>query len=275
MSSILVFGASGSVGRFALPVLAGDHRLTAVSRSKSGGGWLQAGLEDKIVWPDVEIVLSLGPLDAFSAWLEKYRGPSLRRVIALSSMSAETKRDSADPQEQALAQRLRDAEDSLARTAAARGIDWTIFRPTMIYGAGTDRNLTPIARFMRRWRVLPIPFSANGLRQPVHAADVAQACFAALAEPAAFGKTYPLGGGERLSFRDILWRLRAGSPGFVLPLPVPRFVLSLAARWRPDAGISRAALQRLDMDLIADNVPANRDFGYAPCSFSPSDAFVD
>ena len=65
--------------------------------------------------------------------------------------------------------------------AAERGIACTVFRPTLIYGAGTDRSLAPIARFARRWRVLPVPLGANGLRQPVHARDLAAACVAVLA----------------------------------------------------------------------------------------------
>ncbi len=162
MSTVLVFGASGAVGRFALPLLAPVHRLLPVSRS-ARPDWITADLNDSTATlPDAEIALSLGPLDAFAVWLERRPVGGLRRIVAMSSMSAQTKRDSPDPAERALAQRLRDAESRLREAATARNIPWTIFRPTLIYGAGIDKTLAPLARLAQRWRVLPIPFGASG-----------------------------------------------------------------------------------------------------------------
>src|SRR5882724_10751919 len=158
MSIILVFGASGSVGRFLLPQLLQQHRVIAVSRVQHVGEveWIGGDLNDQSIhWPQAEMAISLGPLDAFVTWLQRNPATTLRRIIALSSMSAESKRDSIDPRERALAERLRAAETMLMGIATERGVACTLFRPTLIYGAGTDRSLAPIARFARRWRVLP------------------------------------------------------------------------------------------------------------------------
>ncbi|HST27403.1 MAG TPA: hypothetical protein VLK26_03435 [Rudaea sp.] len=264
MPAILIFGASGAVGRFALPMLAPDHRLLPASRS-ARPGWFTAELNDPTTTlPDTEIVLSLGPLDAFANWLERTPTAALRRIVAISSMSAHSKQDSSDPAERALAQRLGEAESRLRESATARAIAWTIFRPTLIYGAGIDRTLAPLARFAQRWRVLPIPFGASGLRQPVHAADLATACASVIANTTTFGKTYELGGGERLRFDALIRRVREAIPGFVLPLPVPLTVLHLLAR---PARIAPGALARLRIDLIADNTDAIRDFDYSPRPF--------
>lgn len=264
MSTILIFGASGAIGRFALPLLALEHRVLPVSRIPCQG-WIAADLNDPTVTlPDADIALSLGPLDAFAGWLEGRPVGGLRRIIAMSSMSAQTKRDSPDPGERALAARLHDAEARMHDAAAARAIDWTIYRPTLIYGAGVDATLAPIARFARRCRVLPVPRGASGLRQPVHAADLAAACNAALANPATFGKIYELGGGERLRFDAMIRRLRETVRGLVLPLPIPLFALRRFAR---ALCIAPGALARLHVPLIADNTAAIRDFGYAPAPF--------
>jgi nucleoside-diphosphate-sugar epimerase len=141
----------------------------------------------------------------------------------------------------------------------------------LIYGAGMDRSLTAIARFARRWRVLPVPLGANGLRQPVLARDLAGACAAVLANAVTFGKIYPIGGGERLRFDAMLMRLRDAVPGFVLPLPLPMMALRLAARWQQGAFFSTSAVARLREPLIADNSAAARDFGYAPAAFIACD----
>jgi len=109
MSTILVFGASGPVGRFLLPPLAARSRVLAVSRAPriADSAWLCADINDaRVAWPAAETVLSLGPLDAFAGWLERYDTTALRRVIAFSSMSAESKAGSPDPAERALAARL-------------------------------------------------------------------------------------------------------------------------------------------------------------------------
>jgi len=112
---------------------------------------------------------------------------------------------------------------------------------------------------------LPIPLGATGLRQPVHAKDLADACLAVVDNVATYGKTYALGGGERLSFSSMLQRLRAAQRGFVVTLPVPLFALRVLARITP------AALARVREPLIADITPAQRDFGYAPRQFAAED----
>lgn len=262
--TILVFGAGGAIGRFVLPLLAPDHCVLPVARA-ARPNWIAADMNDPaIVWPDTQIALSLGPLDIFAAWLERTPAAGLRRIVAISSMSALSKQDSPDPSERAVAQRLRDAEARLREVATARDIAWSIFRPTLVYGAGVDQTLAPLARFARRWRVLPIPFGATGLRQPVHAADLAAACATAIAKPATFGKRYELGGGERLRFDAMIRRLRKSVPGRVLALPIPIGALRLLAR---PARIAPGALARLRIPLVADNTDANRDFGYAPRPF--------
>jgi uncharacterized protein YbjT (DUF2867 family) len=278
MSRITIFGASGQVGHYLLPELGTRHSLVAVSRAPriAESPWLCADINDERVnWPAADSVISLGPLDAFAAWLDRYRGDALRRVIALSSMSAESKIDSPDPAERDLAGRLNIAEVQVTRRAEASGIALTLFRPTLIYGAGSN-SLSRIAAFARRWHVLPVPLGARGLRQPVHARDLARACVAALDNARTYGKIYPLGGGERLRFDEMLARLYEALGGRAVRLPVPLPVLSLAARWRPAGGLfSAAAVARLREPLIADNSAAQRDFGYAPGAFDAGAALPD
>jgi nucleoside-diphosphate-sugar epimerase len=287
LATVLIFGASGAVGRFLAPQLAlFGARVLAVSRDppqqddRANVRWIRGDLFDATleIADAVDIVVSLGPLDAFARWYERRAPAGARRVVALSSMSAESKRVSPDRAERELAERLRDAEARLARAARARGAAWTILRPTLIYGDGRDRSLAPIARLARRWRVLPIPAGAAGLRQPVHAADLAGAVLAAIDCTAAAGRTYPVGGGERLRFDELLGRLRAAVPGFVLAVPVPLFALRLWGRLRRGAGAAGfgdAALRRLREPLVADNAAAERDLGYAPRAFDAAEVLPE
>lgn len=283
MTTCLVCGASGAVGRFLLPrLLDAGHEVIAVSRSprtstRAGLRWTVGDLDRGLPMPvGVEAILSLGPLDAFSRWLASSSAPSsLRRVIAFGSMSIDSKRASRDPHERDMVARLVEGERSLIAAATARGASWTVLRPTLVYGAGIDRNLTPLARFVQRWRVLPRLSGAHGLRQPVHADDLAGACVAVLAQAREPGRTYPLGGGERIGFGEMLERVRrsAAMPTLAVPLPlgVARALADIAAR----VGVpiaSAAAFERLDSDLVADHAAAVADFGWAPRGFAPTAA---
>lgn len=282
MSTFIIFGATGATGRLLLPrLLERDARVYGVSRAPPASAarpqltWVRGdlfGVVDTLP-AAAEVVVSLGPLDAFAAWFDGVPVAGVRRVIALSSMSAETKSASPDAAERALSESLRNAEQRLLRAAAARGIACTVLRPTLIYGGGDDRSLVPIARFALRWRVLPFPLGASGLRQPVHALDLACAVDAVVDCAVARGKIYALGGSERLRFDHMLLRVRAAIPEFVLPLPVPRTIIRAALQMRgARAGvISAAAAGRLRTDLVADTAEAATDFGFAPCAFKAED----
>lgn len=278
----LVAGASGAIGRFLLPrLLAAGHDVVALSRTPRTSAdpclrWVVGNLDHDVpALPPLDAVFSLGPLDAFARWFERAHEIGAPRVVAFGSMSLETKRDSTDPAERALAARLDAAERMLRAASEARGGTWTLFRPTLIYGAGVDRSLSPIARLAQRWRVFPRLPAATGLRQPVHAEDLAAACMAALGSAQAACRTYALGGGERLAFDAMLARVQASLPVRTLPLPIPlaplRGMLGVAAALGLQPSRA-AALARLRRDLVADDAAAKADFGWSPRAFRPDAA---
>jgi nucleoside-diphosphate-sugar epimerase len=160
---------------------------------------------------------------------------------------------------------LRDGEAALAEACARRGLRWNVLRPTIVYGAGLDRSLTPIAQRAAHWRVFPLP-AGRGLRQPVHADDIAQASVAALRADAPSGHVLPIGGGERLSAAAMFARVRASLPVATLPLPIPAALLRLGQRVAPSL---RGPLIRLEQDLVADNAELIRLLGIAPRPFRP------
>lgn len=269
--TVLVFGGSSQIGHFALPrLLSRGEAVLALSRRPRGAPsavrWLRGELPDAVPeLPEVTAIISFGPLAAFAQWLAHTPLVGAPRVIATSSMSAQTKRESSVPAERAIARQLRDGEAALAAACARHGCAWTVLRPTLVYGAGLDQSLTPLARRGMRLRVFPLP-AGSGLRQPVHADDIAQAVVAALACPAAAGRIVPIGGGERLSAQEMFARVRHSLPLVTMPLPLPPWLLRAGGRLAPRL---RGPLSRLDADLIADNDELQQLLGIRPRAFRP------
>ena len=277
MSAPLVIGLSGQVGQALLPLLRerGGEWL-ALSRwpqpELAGVQWLQGSLE---AMPALALqaptILSLGPLDAFAAWFESADSQA-RRVIALGSTGRRDKQRSGDRAERELADRLVASESRLFAASAARGVALTLLRPSLVYGGGRDRSLSPMVERARRWRVLALPRNAQGLRQPVHVADVAAAVLACLEVPATAGKAYDLPGGETLAFDDMVQRtLQRQAPGTrLLRLPTPLFgLLAQLARLLDSGAPGTGVISRIALDQIADPGPAQRDFRYTPRGFEP------
>lgn len=264
-----VLGGSSQIGYFLLPRLrAAGIDAVALSRhprvNAPGVTWLKGALPDDVpALPAVDAIVSFGPIDALARWLESNAPRGIRHVVATSSMSAESKREADDPAERATSQRLRDGEAALAAVCTRLGIGWTVLRPTLIYGIGMDKSLSPIARRAARLRVFPLP-AGRGMRQPVHADDIAAAAVAALGTPAANGRIIPVGGGERLTAAQMFARVRRSMPSPTFPLHVPRALLgAMRAVWPR----TRGPISRLDADLIADNTQLESILGIHPRAF--------
>jgi nucleoside-diphosphate-sugar epimerase len=195
----------------------------------------------------------------------------MTRLVAFSSTSRFTKQDSEVAGEQAVAARLERAEADVEAFCAQHGVAWTILRPTLIYDEGHDGNVSRLAGLIRRFGVLPLSGGGGGLRQPVHAQDLAVGALAAASAPAAFDRAYDLVGGETLTYRGMAGRIfeGLGRRPAVIALPPALFALALklASPFLP--GATAAMGTRMGRDLTFDSSDAVRDFGWAPRDFHP------
>jgi len=274
---VLVIGASCQIGHFLLPSLINDGvDVCALSRrpreDSPGLHWLTGalpGCAPPLLAPDAaqwDGIISYGPLAALAQWLSGFHAAPAPALVAVSSMSVVSKAASPVAVERAMVARMLDAERAIGNQCERLRMRWTILRPTLVYGAGLDSNFTPLARRARRWRWFPLPHG-RGLRQPVHAADVAEASWRALCRPEASGHVVSLGGGERLPVNAMFARVRASLDVWTLPVPLWRWSRRLLACVLPRAC---GPLLRLDSDLVADNGQAMRLLGITPRPFIPA-----
>ena len=151
------------------------------------------------------------------------------------------------------------------------GLEYTLVRPTMIYGSELDKNMHRLLRFLDRSPVFPIFGSGENLWQPVYHEDCAQGIYEALMRPAAVGHSYDLPGAKPITYLELV-KTAAGALGkkpriVRLPLePVRRF-LAAAERLRVPLPIRSEQVLRLREDKAYPYEKARRELGYAPRPF--------
>ena len=82
-------------------------------------------------------------------------------------------------------------------------LDWTIFRPSLIFGPGGE-FVEMLAELIRKVPVVPVLGDGQYRMQPVAVEQVAASFVKALQMPESIGRTYHLGGSESYTYDQIL-----------------------------------------------------------------------
>ena len=117
---------------------------------------------------------------------------SVRRLVHMSALGADVNGPSKYL-------RTKGAAEALVR---ASGLDWTIFRPSVIYGR--DDNFLNL--FALLLKLAPVMFlaSPNARFQPVFVEDVATAIVHSITDVATYGKSYDLCGPRVYTLRELV-----------------------------------------------------------------------
>ena len=197
------------------------------------------------------------------------RGAGARRFLHMSAMGASE-----------------DSPSQYGRTKAAgekavraSGLDWTIFRPSIIFGPGDGfvSLLAPIVK--RNPGFIPVIGPGTTKFQPVSIHDVARVFAEALERPETIGRAFEVGGPEVLTLDDVYREIaaavgKAGKPLVHFPIWYGRLLASLF-EWLARRGIldapplTRDQLRSLSRDNAADVSATIAVFGDAWRHFGP------
>lgn len=288
VAAVLVTGASSQLGVFVLPRLrAAGFTVLAISRQAPaqalqrapGLYWLRpeqalsgAAVTGLVDMGCVRHLVSCGPLGLAAQLVERYE--SLRRVVAFSSSSVVAKAASGDAAEAAQVAELAAGEAALRAGCATRGAALLLLRPTLIYGCGLDRNVSRLLRLAHRWGLVPLAGKAGGLRQPVHADDLAAVAIAALLAAEPVRLVSPACGGSTLTYRQMTARLFAVCarqprlPG--LPEGLLVSLVKLALRLPAARGLNAEMVKRQNRNLVFDDSRLREALPYRPRPFEPT-----
>jgi len=269
----LLLGADGAAGRETLialleggaPVMAVSARVPDFSRPDLT--WLQYDLSREHARVQASVMVCA---DALSCALRQARAmPSLRRIVALSSADVLLGRHGLDADERRSVDALSRHEEQLRDLCVRRDITLTLLRPTLIYGSTARTSLAALRASIERHRWFPV--AGAGLRQPVHAEDLAALVVRLAGSPV--DGTFELGGGERLSYPDFVRRVASAQGRELRLVRSPAWLLSALLRFMHWIGRSPefepARLEHQRADRIVDDSEARRQLGWNPRPFNP------
>lgn len=146
------------------------------------------------------------------------------------------------------------------------GLDWTIFRPSLIFGPG-DRFAVEFAGWIKKG--VPVPIIGEGDYQymPVGRTDLCRGMAKLIDNPSSFGKIYDIGGPEKLSYAEILRILEKAAGKKALFIKTPIAVISTIAkimgrfRWFP---ATDSMIKQMLFGSVTDSVDFWKETGIVP-----------
>ena len=269
---ILVSGGTGLLGQGLLRVLQenDEHEVRCLVRRTSLVDRLK-GLE--LAYGDAgdagSMAQALRGMDAFvhiagiqytPEVLDAMRQAWVERLVIVSSTSAHSRFE------------FRSAP-RLVNEALLAGSDlqWTVVRPSMIYGSELDHNMHKLLRFLDRSPVFPLFGSGENLWQPVYYEDLARGLYAVLTKSGTDGQVYDLPGPKPLTYLNLV-RTAAGALGkstriVRIPAEPVRRALVLSERIGLPLPVSSEQVLRLREDKAYSYEKAREELGYAPRTF--------
>ncbi|MGI8807522.1 MAG: SDR family oxidoreductase [Acidimicrobiales bacterium] len=276
---VLVTGGSGFLGGSVIPQLIGaGHQPTALVRSTVAatrvtdlGATAVHGDLDDPASVDAAFASSGGEALVNLASLGFGHAPTivaaaeeagLTRAVFVSTTSIFTRFATASKP-------VRIAAEETVRSSA---LDWTIIRPTMIYGTPSDRNMARLLKALRRLPVLPLPDGGRALQQPVHVDDLATAIVTALDRPVSIYKAYDVAGPQALTFRRVVEESgrAVDRPPRLVSVPLAPMVglVRVYQALAPSPRLKSEQVARLAEDKAVDIEAARADLDFRPRTFA-------
>ncbi|MBA2488724.1 MAG: complex I NDUFA9 subunit family protein [Chloroflexi bacterium] len=303
MATILVTGASGFVGSWFVPSLAdAGHQVRALVRDAAGAGIVSARLAAgqrgsvSTVIGDVTSWEGLGTaidgVDAVVHLVALPRDRSGGRDLMRVNLGGT--RNIIAAMEKAGVRRLihqgalgvtDDATLHYARSKAqaeaavsASGLEWTILKPSLLFGE-RDGFFNIIADLVRPpLGAVPVPARQRSLFQPLWIGDLARILVDVVSRPDTVGRSYELGGPDRLTYRQMVQAVISAMGARRVIVPVPLTLIKLVARASEMVHlpfpVASDQLRQLSFDNITALDSVEREFGFRPRAMTGGLAYL-
>jgi uncharacterized protein YbjT (DUF2867 family) len=283
-STVAIAGGSGFIGRAIVRRLGDTARVRVLTRNPDAVRARLAGTGAEFVRADVtdaasleaaiagaQVAINAAQFDGYPienpgrgltfervdyggtvAMIAAAQKTGVRRIIYISGAAAD---------EQSYQPGFR-AKGRAERALRESGLEFTIFRPSLVYGAD-DRVTNLLARAIKYAPVFAIPGTGRQVVQPVAVDDLAT-CVAMAAGGSGRNATFAIGGPEPMSFEELILLMMELSGHHRPVVHVPETLMRLAGRlgeMMPRPVFSRDAVDFLLADNPCDNGPLIAEFG--------------
>jgi len=278
---ICIIGGSGFVGRAIVDrAIGAGHRVTVACRHPErardllvkGAELARAdvvdgsGIDAAVAEHDVVIYLvgllfekgrqnfAAAHVDGVARVLESCQRADVRQYLHMSALGAGKVSESVYAETKAAAEKL----------VSESGLNWTIFRPSIIYGTG-DNFFNQFKAMSAMLPVMPV-ISGQTRFQPVWVEDVARAFVASIDNHHVSAQTYELGGPDVFSFQDMLEILMRELDRQRIFIPVPAIAANVMAMFTsllPTPPITQDQLKLLAHDNVVEGEAFPALFGKA------------
>lgn len=273
---VLVAGGTGHTGERVVRRLLGEgHDVRFLTRQPDGHpvvrGLVAAGAERRegdahrrwTLWEALEgcqLLLSCAHIRHAGALIQACQVAGVRRYLQMSSTRRYTRWPCPTSREVVAGENL------IQRS----GLDFTIIRPTMIFGGCRDGNVTRLLAWFRRHRWFPLFGDGTNLVQPIFVEDLVDVIVEAVRQPlAAAGRDYTVAGPTPMAYREFLLETaRAAGVGRPILPRIPLGMALFAAQCLPPSLAARTLsveqIRRLGEDKAADISPAVSELRFNP-----------
>lgn len=194
-------------------------------------------------------------------FLDAARKCGLKRAVFISSTTAIL------PKEGNLKKSKLEAEDLIKRS----GLNYTILRPSMIYGGAGDNNFYKMLNFIKKKGFFVIFGNGKNLIQPIHVDDVADAILKVLDNPTTYQKIYEICGREAIQFDEMLKtvkrKLKRNFKVIKLPIGISKFAVNIYKKIIKNSDLKPEQIEGMKIDRTYSCGEAQKDFGFTPVSF--------
>lgn len=200
-------------------------------------------------------------VEATKNMLEAARRAGIRRHLQMSALGSRPNATS----------RYHQSKWHAEEQVRASGLDWTIFRPSIIFGPKDD-FINKLAGYIRSYPAVPVIGDGRYRLQPISADDVARCFSLALEKPEAAGQAYELCGPDRITYNDLLDTIgRVIGKGHVSKIPNPLGIMKLVVPVMQGFSFFPITMDQITM-LVEENICASpwpQVFGFEPERFEP------
>jgi len=206
-------------------------------------------------------MVDLEHTDLLENFLEAASRSGIKRAVFISSTTVLIPQDS----------RVKNQKINSEKLIKSSELDYTILRPTMIYGSKDDNNFSKMIMFIKKRGFFVIFGNGNNLIQPIFIEDVADSITRVIDNKKTYGKIYNIAGRDSLKYRDMLDivrnKLKKHFRIIKFPLKFSRLLISIYAKISGNPSLTPGQIERMGIDKTYLYQKAADDFHFSPLSF--------